>query len=158
MQTHANSIASIGMPPEPVEFLQTRFGPVPLNSEQQISFKGGLPGFPNVELFQLNQIPGVSSELLLLQAVDEPELGFIVFSLPSTVPVIAPKDIGDVCQTLKISAGDLLLLVMVTLRTSDEGVKKFANIRAPLFVDVRRRVGAQVVLASNEYSLRLPLD
>ena len=138
----------------------TRFGPVTINPENQVTFKGGLPGFPSLETYQLDAIPGVPGDLLLLQALDDADIGFIVMTVPQSAGVIAAAEIGDVCRKLNIAAGDLLLLSVVSLQpgADGKGVRKFANLRAPLFIDVRNRRGAQVVLANPDYPLRFDLD
>lgn len=134
--------------------LTTRFGEVPIDPDRQIRFRGGLPGFPNLEIFQLEPLPGVESELMLLQAVDTPEVGFITLPLPMDMPVIRPPDIADVARMLDIDQGELMILTIVTLATGTGGIEMFLNLRAPLFIDARRKVGAQVVLGDSSYPLR----
>jgi flagellar assembly factor FliW len=134
--------------------LATRFGPVLLDEDRQIRFRGGLPGFPNIELFQLEPLPGLESELMLLQAVDAPDVGFITMPLPMDMPVLRPGDIADVARMLDIAPGELLILAIVTLAAGTTGLEAFLNLRAPLFVDGRRKAGAQVVLGDPSYPLR----
>lgn len=137
--------------------LETRFGPVPLDPDRQIRFRGGLPGFPTVEWFQLDPIPGVESDLLLLQAVDAPGIGFITLPLPDDIPVLRQTDLVDVSTMLDIAPGELMILAIVTLTTGHAEIEKFLNLRAPLFIDIRRKLGAQVVLADANYPLRYRL-
>lgn len=134
--------------------LTTRFGPVPFDEDRQIRFRGGLPGFPSVETFQLEPLPGLESELMLLQAVEAPEVGFITLPLPLDMPVLRPSDIADVARMLDIEAGELMILAIVTLVSGASGIETYLNLRAPLFIDVRRKVGAQVVLGDPSYPLR----
>lgn len=134
--------------------IATRFGPVPLDPDRQIRFRGGLPGFPTVETFQLEPLPGLESELLLMQAVDTPEIGFITLPLPADMPILRDPDIKDVSRMLDIDEGELMILAIVTLAAGQAGIDTFVNLRAPLFVDVRRKVGAQVVLGDPSYPLR----
>jgi len=144
--------------PDGGDVLETRFGPVPLDPDRQIRFRGGLPGFPAVEWFQLDPIPGVESDLLLLQAVDAPGIGFITLPLPDDIPVLRQADLTDVSAMLDIVPGELMILAIVTLATGHAGIEKFLNLRAPLFIDVRRKLGAQVVLADANYPLRYQLQ
>lgn len=143
--------------PQAADVLATRFGPVPLDSGRQFRFRGGLPGFPEAEHFQLDPIPDLDSDFMLLQAVGVPDTGFIVVVLPDDVPVIRRQDIDDVRAMLDIACGELMVLAVVTLVPTENGVEKVVNLRAPLFVDVRRKVGAQVVLSNPAYPLRHPL-
>ena len=50
------------------------------------------------------------------------------------------------------------LLAIVTLASGHSGIEKFLNLRAPLFIDARRKLGAQVVLADANYPLRYRLE
>ena len=157
MESGANEAA---MPPDlnaGAETVETRFGPIALDPKQQLTFRGGLPGFPYAERLQLSQIPGIESELLLLHGIEPDEPSFVVMPLPQTAPVIADSDVAAVCRSLDIAAGDLLLLAIVTMTMTTQGVKKFANLRAPLFIDVQNRIGAQMVLTNTSYSLRYEL-
>jgi flagellar assembly factor FliW len=138
--------------------LQTRFGPLPLDPDRQIRFRGGLPGFPQIERFQLEPLPGVETELLLLQAVDSEGVGFITLPLPDDLGVPSPDDVTSVGRMLDIEPGELMVLAIVTLAESGQGVDKFLNLRAPLFIDARRKVGAQVVLANPSYPMRYRLE
>jgi flagellar assembly factor FliW len=134
--------------------LQTRFGPLPLDPNRQIRFRGGLPGFPEIERFQLDPLPGIETELLLLQAVDNASVGFITLPLPETLDVLSPADVASVGRMLDIEPGELMVLAIVKLAESKGRVDKYLNLRAPLFIDARRKVGAQVVLANPSYPMR----
>jgi len=155
---HATPVGSVplagGSAPVPGDHLETRFGPVLRDPDREIRFRGGLPGFPKIERFQLDPIPGIASELLILQAVEAVEIGFITMPLADDVPVIRAADLAEVARMLDIAQGELLVLAIVTLVPTPAGVEKHVNLRAPLFVDVRRRIGAQVVLANADYPLR----
>lgn len=140
------------------DVLETRFGPVPLDPDRQIRFRGGLPGFPEVEWFQLDPIPGLDSELLILQAVDAPGIGFITLPLPDDIPVLREGDLAGVSEMLDIAPGELMILAIVTLAATHDGIEKYLNLRAPLFIDARRKIGAQVVLADASYPLRYRLE
>ncbi len=152
--------AALGTPPAAGDdpavggTLTTRFGEMPLDPGRQIRFRGGLPGFPSVETFQLEPLPGLESELMLLQAIDAPDIGFITLPLPMDMPVLRPSDIAEVARMLDIEPGELLILAIVTLAPGASGIETFLNLRAPVFVDVRRKVGAQVVLGDPSYPLR----
>jgi flagellar assembly factor FliW len=136
------------------QLLETRFGPLPLDPDRQIRFRGGLPGFPAVEWFQLDPIPGLTSELMMLQAIDAPNVGFITMPLPDEIPVLRDADLADVSRMLEIAPGERLILAIVTLASGRDGIEKYLNLRAPLFIDTRRKVGAQVVLGDSSYPLR----
>ncbi|MEZ5823658.1 MAG: flagellar assembly protein FliW [Geminicoccaceae bacterium] len=137
--------------------LQSRFGPLAVDERRHIRFEGGLPGFPEHEVFQLDQPPGVETELLLLQAVDSSELSFFVMSVSEPTSILRMEDIAAAAQALDISADNLLLLLIVTFKRNGDGFSKFVNLRAPIFIDVEHKRGRQVVLPNPDYSLKFEL-
>jgi flagellar assembly factor FliW len=78
--------------------------------------------------------------------------------MPEENPVMQQRDIAQVSAMLDIAPGELMILVIVTLAAGPAGIQKFLNLRAPLFIDVRRKLGAQVVLADTNYPLRYRLE
>lgn len=101
---------------EPPCLLATRLGPIPADRERQLQFRGGLPGFPEHEGYQLDPVGDEAPDLMLLHAIDDGNIAFFVTPIPQAVPVIRTEDIGEVCATLDIAAGDLLLLSIVTFK------------------------------------------
>ncbi len=127
-----SSTTGCGTPPAAVpsgpvaagsDTLATRFGPVLLDEDRQIRFRGGLPGFPSIELFQLEPLPGLESELMLLQAVDAPDVGFITLPLPMGMPVPRPGDVAEVARMLDIAPGEMMILAIVTLAAGATGME-----------------------------------
>lgn len=137
--------------------VHTRFGMVPLTPEQQITFKGGLPGFPGVECYQLEKVPHVEGDLMLLQSVDHVDIAFFVLPLAKDTGVVQRKDIDTACSQLGIADQDLLMLTVVNLQRSGQELEKYVNLRAPICVDIQKQTGAQFVLNNPEYPLRLKL-
>ena len=134
--------------------LTTRFGPIPLDPAWQIRFRGGLPGFPRAELFQFAAIPGITADLMTLQAVEEPDIGFIAMPLPLDLAVLRDSDVRQAAELPGIAETALALFAIVSLIETPQGIDKVVNLRAPLFVDTRRRLGAQIVLAEPRYPWR----
>ena len=151
----AEPAASSTLPP-PIgndhRWLETRFGPIRLDPERLLSFPAGMPGFPGCHRFQLERMAG--SPLLLLQSMDDGELAFFVMPLPEQPPLIKASDRIATCRLLSLDYGSTDYLAIVTARQSPAGLELHANLRAPLVIDTRRRIGAQVVLADAGYPLR----
>ena len=138
--------------------LPTRYGPMPIVPERQVEFHGGLPGFPGLEWFQVGPLPRGDTGMMLLQSIDDPDVGFLLSPMDLTASFIAREDSDAVCRDLGIAPDDLSLMVIVSVRRADAGIETFVNLRAPLFIDTRRRVGAQVVMQNDRYPLRLKID
>ncbi|MCB1971049.1 MAG: flagellar assembly protein FliW [Geminicoccaceae bacterium] len=156
-----DEIATAGKPGTddgPRETFESRFGPIPLNADRQIVVPGGLPGFPGHELFQLEQPPGVNTELLLLQAVESPDVGFFVMSVSEPTSILHLEDVAAAAQVLEIEADNLLVFLIVTFQRTPGGFRKYVNLRAPIFVDVDARRAMQLVLPNPDYSLKFELD
>lgn len=138
--------------------LSTRFGALPVDRQKQISFRGGLPGFPELETYQLDRPPGADGDLLLLQSIDNEDIAFFVLPLGDGAEPIAASDIDDACQRLDIPRSDLLVLLVVNLTRETDGLRKLVNLRAPIFIDVAKQRGAQLVLSNLDYPMRFALD
>jgi flagellar assembly factor FliW len=128
---------------------------VGIDPARLLSFPAGLPGFPGCRHFQLERVTG--SSLLLLQCLDDAGPKFFVLPLAGTDSLIRPADRLAACRMVGLSPYDTDFLVIVTARRSDTALELFANLRAPVVIDTRRRIGAQVVLADAAYPLRHPV-
>ncbi len=117
----------------------------------------GLPGFPGARGFRLRELPRCEGRFLLLELLDEEPASLIVMPTePGAVP-LAEADVDEVREALEIAPADLCLLLVVTLSRDGDGVQAYVNLRAPVFLDTRRRLAAQVVLPDPGYALRHPL-
>lgn len=155
-ETKAASPAA-GDPALPQGVVHTRFGMVPATLDQQVRFKGGLPGFPGIDSFQLESVPQVDGDLMLLQSIDHVDVAFFVLPLASDQTAIKTSDIEATCQQLSIPADDLLMLTVVNLQRDGDSLEKYVNLRAPIFIDIQKQTGSQVVLNNANYPLRLKL-
>ena len=135
---------------EPV--LMTRFGPVYVDDERLISFPAGIPGFPGSHRFQLERIGG--SGLLLLQSAEDAALGFFVMPIGEHVSPIEATERAAACRLLLLDPTCTDFLAIVTVSREPNGLGFFANLRAPLAIEARRRLGAQVVLTDSAYPMR----
>jgi flagellar assembly factor FliW len=137
--------------------LGTRFGQVRIDGEREIAFPVGLLGFPGHRRYVLSGLPDRPGPFKLLQAADDPDLGFLVLPLEREGGPIAGDDLEAACAQLAIDGEALAVLGVVTLRPETAGVVTTVNLKAPLLIDTARRRGWQVVLPSDGYDLRHPL-
>jgi flagellar assembly factor FliW len=122
----------------------------------EIRFAAGLPGFPHVHLFHLKPWGPPGSPYLLLRAVDDPDVGFVV------VPpwVFYPEyefDLDDAsAERLGLAVSDdAIVLAVVTLRDRPE--EATLNLLGPIVVNRHTHEAAQIVLPTSSYSVRAPL-
>jgi flagellar assembly factor FliW len=117
--------------------------------ETEILFEEGLIGVPRARRFELLARPG--SPLRVLRCLDVPG-----FALPVVEPRLADPGYGveltDRLVSLLEADGEepMLLLAVATLEPDGP----VANLRAPLVINVERRLGAQVILDDRSLPLR----
>ncbi len=118
----------------------------------------GLPGFPRARRFRLEALPHCGGRFLLLELVEDEALSLIVMPADLQAMPLARDDIAEICAGLEILPEDLCLLLVVTLAEEQGEVQAYVNLRAPIFLDTRRRLAAQMVLSDADYPLRHPLQ
>ncbi len=127
----------------------SRFGELDLPEDRVIHFPDGLPGFRSHDWVLLHQedAPVVS----WLQAVGEPEVALMT---------IDPVDLGlgnyQPAPPDEVLAGlgvedPKKLSVRIIIRRADDDEHLRLNLFAPLFFDVRARLGMQVPLIGSDY-------
>lgn len=138
----------------------TRFGALPIDESRVITFPEGLPGFEGCRRFTLVPHPasegGAASPFEWLQSVDDGALAFLAMDPHLAFPQYAPRlPVGEL-QNLCLDSGDdekARLLALLTVPQGDpQGVT--ANLMAPLVVNRQARLGKQIVVSGEEYSLR----
>ena len=141
----------------------TRFGSIDVDDNELVTFEDGLPGFPgtrHMTLIGAGELPGAASgdghhTLFWLQDTSEPDLAFLTI-VPWTV--YPDYDIEVDSATLDgADADDVSILTIVTVRREDGGVRLTSNLLAPIAIDVRRRIGHQLILNDPRWSITTPL-
>lgn len=130
-------------PPAPtVTIASQRFGAFEVPVESIFELDPGLVGFPNERRFVvLDSRPGSPFKWML--CVDEPDLAFAVVDPVHFVPGYrAPLD--KAVAALGCAAEDVALFVLVTIPARPTEI--YANLLAPVVVDLGRRRGRQLVL------------
>ena len=130
----------------------SRFGELQVPVDSPITFPAGLIGFPAMTRFvMLEHKPPFS----WLQSLDDPSLAFVIvdgMQFGETYQVKIPY--GDPLIELK-EGDEYAILVIVTVRS--DPTLTTANLKAPLFVNVRNRKGVQIIFDDQRYSTRFPL-
>lgn len=138
-----------------METIKSRFGEVAIDSSKILSFPHGLLGMPDKFSFVLANFPSKKMEQFkLLQSTDDAALSFITLPLETKNPILNMKDISQACLDLQIPESSLALLLIVSVHRTPDQVKLSVNARAPLLVDVERKVGVQHVFQSDEYKVQ----
>lgn len=119
-----------------------RFGRFEVPEDTIFELDPGLVGFPNERRFVVMESrPGSPFKWML--CVDEPDLAFAVVDPVEFVPGYRPP-IDKAVETLGCAPQDVALFVLVTIPARP--VEIYANLLAPVVVDLARRKGRQLVL------------
>ncbi len=117
--------------------------------DTQIAFDEGIIGVPRARRFELLIEEG--SPVYLLRCLDIPGFNLPVVDPRLADPTFAPDMIPRLAAVLQIEPESELLMLAVTTLEPEGPV---ANLRAPLIINVTRRIGAQVILEDRTLPLR----
>lgn len=124
-----------------IRFETTRFGSVELPEEKVISFPEGIFGFPGLKRYIL--IDYEDTPVKWLQAVDDPDVAFIVVPAQSLLPDYSLKVDQQIRELLKLEEEeDLVVLFIVRV----EKERLIANLKGPLLFNVRLMRGMQYMV------------
>ena len=120
-----------------------------------IVFRKGLPGFKELKNFIV--FPLESNEVFsILHSIENIEIGLVMVS-PYTINQdyefkIPENDISE----LKIDKPEVVLvLTTVTLSSNIENMT--TNLKAPIIINIKERLGEQLILDNDKYKIKEPL-
>ena len=123
--------------------------------EDVIRFDEGILGFPDSRHYIL--VPHeADSPFAWLQSVDEENLAFLMINpvaVKSDYVVQLPEKAADSLRLTDASEGVVFAIVVVP----EDPSKMRMNLRAPVIINVRERLGRQVVLEDTSLDLRHPV-
>lgn len=158
-QTYDNDMAAVpkGKNPEQATTItvETRFGAINFGPTNTVDFPHGLVGMPQCRRFGLSPIPDPRmGQFMILQSIEDFALSFLVLPMEPGPNSVAREDIREACAALAIPEEDADFLTLVTLRKAESGLAISINLRAPIIIDSKSRIGRQIVLANPRYPIR----
>lgn len=129
-----------------------RFGQLTVGDDEIVSIPQGFLGFPEYTQFCLVD-PADDTLILWLQSTQNPEIAFALLE-----PKIFKPD-----YTARLSASELRELKLENINQSavfsiltipEDATQMTANLKAPLVINLKEKIGKQVVLQENEYSIK----
>ena len=130
----------------------SRFGDLTVPADSIIEIPNGLIGFPRHRKFvMIDHKPPFS----WLHSVEDANLAFVVvdgFQFGESYSVKPPTGDKD-CDIREDD--EYAILVLITVRPDPRMTT--ANLKAPVFVNIRTRKGVQVIFDDPRYSTRFPL-
>ncbi len=137
---------------ELVTFHSSRFGEMQVPTASIIDVPAGIIGFPHATRYVMLEHKYPVS---WLHAVDDPNLAFVVidgFEIGQQFDFKPPLNDKD-CDFK--DDDEYAILIVVTVRPDPRLTT--ANLKAPIFVNMRNRRGVQVIFDDPRYSTRFPL-
>ena len=131
----------------------SRFGPLEVDGERLITFEQGVLGFPNQKQYALIQT-GEGSGFYWLQAVDRPELAFVVCDPRLFVPDYNVPVKADELERLGLKDFNKAQVFIIVNKVGDVLT---GNLQGPVVINVETRQARQLVLSDRRYSTRHPL-
>ena len=134
-----------------IKFQSTRFGEVVVPRDSIIEFPTGIIGFPKLHRYVMLEHQAPFS---WLHCIDDPNLAFVVVdAMEFGEGYNVQPPFGDRNIDLK-EDDEYAILVIVTIRR-EPGITT-ANLKAPVFVNIRNRKGIQVIFDDSRLSTRHP--
>jgi flagellar assembly factor FliW len=120
-----------------------------------ITFNKGLPGLEELKKFILFSVE--ENEMFsILHSIDDKDIGLVVIS-----PFLKFKDYefklsDEKLKELMIQSNeDVLVVNTVTLHSDIENIT--TNLKAPIIINIKERLGEQIILDSDKYFIKHPL-
>ncbi|MBI5816293.1 MAG: flagellar assembly protein FliW [Nitrospinae bacterium] len=130
-----------------------RMGDVEINPASIITFTDGIIGFPDQKRYVELDFLGDSSPLRLLQAVDSPELGFIIIDPYIFVPGYSVNlSEYDVASLSAAGPDELEIKAIVTI--PEDPYDMTANLQGPIIINKKSMLARQVVNNESGYGTK----
>ena len=136
-----------------IVFNNKRLGQIEVDAEVVLTFPVGILGFNRLKRFALlPHKPGTPFHWLV--PLDDTNVAFVVVNPDLVFNDYAPQPSADQLSTLGDVEGKALGVLTVV---SFHGGRPTVNLRAPLVLDLERRIGTQVVLLDRKFETRVKL-
>lgn len=133
------------------------FGSVDVNPEKVVDFPNGLVGFEEKKRFMLVHEEGQANPTCFtLQSLDDPMLAFQIVD-PTALGFNYELALNDVENALLQSpaAEDVVVMQMLYKNDGEDKTGIVPNLRAPLIINTRARVGVQKIMETMNSNVTL---
>jgi flagellar assembly factor FliW len=131
------------------------FGNLEIPEEKVLTFKEGLPGFPQIHRFVILEREEIKP-FQYLQALDDPPISLFLINPflvdPSYEFRLSDADMEDVCSK---NSAELAVYAVATIPADPS--QATLNLMAPIVVNDKARCGKQVILHESKYAVKHPL-
>lgn len=132
-----------------------RFGQIAIGDDHKITIPRGLLGFTEYREFCFID-PGDDTLILWLQSLENKELAFPVLEPKVFYPQYVVNLSGTEMRELKLKTVKSATVFSI-LTIPQDVTQMTANIKAPLVINLEKKLGRQVVLQENDYNIKHPM-
>jgi flagellar assembly factor FliW len=136
--------------------LKTKYHGIRFYEEKDIiTFRKGIPGFQNLKKFII--FTAEENKLFyILQSIEDLSVGIVLISPFNVIKGYEFKLDDAKLEELNIkSQEDVIVLNTVTLNSKLENIT--VNLKAPLVININEKIGEQIILDNEDYSIKYPL-
>jgi len=138
-----------------VKINTTRFGELEVEKSDMITFKEGLLGFENLKNFFVVD-PGDQTLILWLQSSDQSSLAFPIIEPKIFKPEYSVKLVPSEMQSLNLE--NINDAVVYSILTIPQVVTEMnANLKAPIIINNKSKLGRQIVLQDSKLEVKFPM-
>lgn len=138
--------------------IQTRFGEITFAAQGVVEFPNGLLGMPGQTSFAVAEMPLEKfKNFQVMQSLVDEETSFALYPHDLMKTKIDPQDVSEICQILEFNEDDLIVMLIASIQRTASKSMLTVNLRAPIFIDVEKQQGYQIVMTSNKYQVQHPL-
>ncbi|KOA21048.1 flagellar assembly factor FliW [Clostridium homopropionicum DSM 5847] len=136
--------------------LQTKYHGIREYEENEvITFQKGIPGFETLKEFIF--FPVEENEVFnILHAIEDESVGLVVISPFNVLKDYEIEIDEDLTNRLKLKKPEDVL-VLNTVTVSSQIDKITTNLRAPIIINIKEKLGEQIILNNDKYSVKQPL-
>ncbi|WP_298436428.1 flagellar assembly protein FliW [Geobacter sp.] len=130
-----------------------RFGSLDIDESKIITMPEGMLGFEEKRFFLLT--PPNLGPFCWLQAVDNPDLAFVVVDTKTSIPDYTLRLTAEEFEKLQLTEnGEAIFLAVVTMASSPFEIT--VNLQGPIVLNPERMLAKQIVLEGGKYSMKYP--
>jgi len=131
----------------------TRFGEMEIPDGLVIQVPEGILGFPNDRRYVVLEHDTEDTPFKWLQSVDSRQLAFIVIDPRHILPDYRLEFDEETVAEFGSIVPDAFIPMVIVNVPKDRPIEMTANLKAPIIVHETKRVGRQIILRTQDYSL-----
>lgn len=133
----------------------TRFGELEVEKSDLITFKEGLLGFENLRSFFVVD-PGDQTLILWLQSSEQPGVAFPIIEPKIFKPEYIVQLVPSEMQSLNLeNINDAVVYSILTIPRVVTDMN--ANLKAPIIINNKSKLGRQIVLQDSKLEVKFPM-